>query len=394
MRIALIAPLPPEQNGIADYADAFKNALTNVGVQVDTPLKGIISGQLSHIDSLMRSVDWTQYDLVHGELGGGRSGEFLALDWLRRHFPNLPVTSTVHDPERLIWRPATVPALIRKLPPMLYKFLVLMLDPWTVSKERGLAQRVSKLVTLTRTGRDCLVNRMRLRSEAVVTIPHGNQSVDLAPLPELPPTGPLKILYFGFIYRGKGIEDLIDAIALLLQQRPSATTGITLTLAGGTKPDIAFGASGSYLDTIKARLDAKQIAQLNLDWQLDVPKADIPALLQRHHIVVLPYIETKKLTLLGKIRGTSGVLSWAAACGRGVIISDARAFSEEASYGNGLVFSQGNVEALTSQLSTLLDSPQRIVDLADAAYALGQKRQWRHVAEQFKTLFEQVIANA
>lgn len=41
MRIALLAPLPPEKNGIADYASHFRNALQGLGIEVATPLAGV-----------------------------------------------------------------------------------------------------------------------------------------------------------------------------------------------------------------------------------------------------------------------------------------------------------------------------------------------------------------
>ncbi|MGN5933533.1 glycosyl transferase family 1, partial [Pseudomonas aeruginosa] len=49
-------------------------------------------------------VDWIAFDLVQAELGGGRLGEFIARRELRKRFPRLPLSSTVHDPERMVWR--------------------------------------------------------------------------------------------------------------------------------------------------------------------------------------------------------------------------------------------------------------------------------------------------
>ncbi|TLG89396.1 glycosyl transferase family 1, partial [Pseudomonas edaphica] len=102
MRIALLAPLPPEQTGIADYAAHLRNALIELGLEVVTPLAGCqdLAEQLRRLQAF----DWHGVDLVHAELGGGRFGEFQALDYLRRAQPQLPLTATVHDPERLIWR--------------------------------------------------------------------------------------------------------------------------------------------------------------------------------------------------------------------------------------------------------------------------------------------------
>lgn len=391
MRIALLAPLPPEQNGIADYAEAFRQALETTGVSVVTPFRGHpIAVEPEQLHARMQGIDWRNLDLVHAELGGGRTGEFLALEWLQQRHADLPVTATVHDPERLIWRPASKSLLSRHLPRCIYQSVVVLTDPLTLKRERQLAKRVTRLVTLTRMGAQCLAARMQLPATSVVTIPHGNQGVIPVPLPDMPPCGPLKILYFGFIYRGKGIEDLIDAIAEVFRRRPDAINAVRLTLAGGTHPEIAFGASGSYLDELKMRLAERQLMGIE-EWQLDIVPEKIASLVQSHHVVVLPYRESKKLSLLGQIRGTSGVLSWAAACGRSVICSDARAFAEEVSYGNGAVYPQGNVEALAEQLLLLLQRPELIAKRAQHAEALGERRAWINVAREFKTLFEQII---
>jgi glycosyltransferase involved in cell wall biosynthesis len=155
---------------------------------------------------------------------------------------------------------------------------------------------------------------MRLPDGKVRKIAHGNQIIAAQPLPALPPFGLLQILYFGFIYRGKGIEDLIDALALLLIQRPYAA--VSLTLAGGTAPEMTFANGSSYLDELKNKIASSGLPEGLVRWQTDVPQEKIAALIQSHHVLILPYQESKKLAYLGQMRGTSGVLSWAAACGR------------------------------------------------------------------------------
>ena len=307
MRIALLSPLPPEQTGIADYAAVWRRALEEQGVSVAAPL----SGQPPAASALelgwqLQRVDWSRFELAHAELGGGREREFMALEWLARHQPWLKLTATVHDPERLIWRP---PGLPRQWPRWLSQGAALLTDPLTLARERRLAGRLARLVTLTDTGADCLARRMRSLAERVARIPHGNQALPAAPLPPLPPEGPLRLLYFGFIYRGKGIEDLLDALALL-QEEPDTRDRVRLTLAGGAAPDIAFGRSGSYLDSLRQRAIRLGLRRNMLDWRLNLPAEQIPALIQAHHTMVLPYRESRKLAWLGQMRGTSGALSW------------------------------------------------------------------------------------
>lgn len=57
MRIVLLAPLPPEQTGIADYAAHFCTALRGLGIEVLTPLAGChdLTQQLSRL----KAVDWS-----------------------------------------------------------------------------------------------------------------------------------------------------------------------------------------------------------------------------------------------------------------------------------------------------------------------------------------------
>ena len=335
MRIALLAPLPPEKNGIADYANHFKTALEQLGVTVATPLTGV-DGNSAAIQQAIARFDWQGVDLVHAELGGGRLGEFLALRELRKAHPGLALTATVHDPERMVWRREHLPFplnLLARLPSPLPQAAVVLADPLTLREERHVAQGLTRLITLTRLGADCLSQRMQLPAGKVAVINHANLAIAPAPLPAL---DTLHLLYFGFIYRGKGIEDLLQALADVFKQAPELRDRVRLTLAGGTAAEMAFGAGGNYLEQLNSQIAALGLTD-SIDWRLNLPASEIAQTIQAHHVMVLPYRESKKLGLLGRQRGTSGALSWAAACGRGAITSDARAFAEEVASGNGAI---------------------------------------------------------
>jgi glycosyltransferase involved in cell wall biosynthesis len=390
MRIALLAPLPPEQTGIADYAEHLRLALLARGIQVLTPLQhapGETPGQR------MASFDWSSVQLAHGELGGGRIREFQALDYLRRHRPELPLTATLHDPERLVWRRAHLPgplALAERLPRPLPQAAALLADPLTLFEERRLARHLRRAVTLTELGGRHLAARMGLNPEQSAVIAHGNPQIAPAPLPALEP---LRLLYFGFIYRGKGIEDLLTALAQVLQRSPALRGRLRLTLAGGTAPEMAFGPTGSYLDELR-NLAHRLGLDNSLDWHLDLPAENIASTIQAHHAMVLPYRESKKLSLLGEMRGTSGALSWANACGRGVITSDARAFAEEISSGNGATYPQGDVNALADAIEALALHPDEAVRWARRATEIGKARNWAATAERFHDLFRAACGEA
>ncbi|WP_432754381.1 glycosyltransferase [Pseudomonas sp. WMBT8] len=388
MRIALLAPLPPEQTGIADYAAHLRSALCDQGLEVLTPLEGCLD--LTQQLQRLQAFDWRGVDLVHAELGGGRFAEFQALDYLRRAQPQLPLTATVHDPERLIWRRARLffpLTLLERLPHPLPQAAALLADPLTLYEERRLAKSMRRLITLTRLGGDCLRQRMGLRPEQMAVIAHGNLPIDPV---ALPPLQPLRLLYFGFIYRGKGIEDLLQALARSLAAHPQCRGQVRLTLAGGTAPEMTFDPAGNYLDGLRQLIASLQLGDV-VDWQLDLPSADIPHTIQAHHVMVLPYRESKKLGFLGQMRGTSGALSWANACGRGVITSNARAFAEEVAGGNGITYQQGDIASLSDALNRLILDPQQARQWADHAAEIGRQRQWASTAQRFAEMFQAAV---
>ncbi|WP_068826378.1 glycosyltransferase [Pseudomonas sp. BMS12] len=390
MRIALLAPLPPEQTGIADYAEHFRRALVERGVEVLTPLQGCTPERLGE---RLSSFDWSQVQLAHAELGGGRLNEFHSLDYLRRYQPGLALTATVHDPERLVWRRAQLPwplSLAERLPRPLPQAAALLADPLTLYEERRLARHLRRAVTLTELGGRCLTKRMGLRAEQSATIAHGNLPLAAA---ELPPLEPLRLLYFGFIYRGKGIEDLLNALAQVFARLPSLRGRLRLALAGGTAPEMAFGPAGNYLDELRALAKRLELSD-SLDWHLDLPSDAIASTIQAHHVMVLPYRESKKLGLLGEMRGTSGALSWANACGRGVITSNARAFAEEVASGNGATYPQGDVAALAQAIEALALRPAEAVRWAARAGEIGRERNWAATAERFHSLFSAACGEA
>lgn len=393
MRLALLSPLPPEQSGIATYAADWRAAVQAAGAEVLTPLQG--QRPITSFAEARRWVaerDWSKVDVVHAELGGGRHGEFFVLNALAE-LPERPrLSATVHDPERIVWRPVSRSwrFLDRHLPGALSKVAAIASDPHTLWAERRLARRVDGLVALTHTGASRLVRRMKVPAEKVRVIPHGTQAI---PARALPPLSPLRLLYFGFIYRGKGIEDILEALARLKQSQPDRAASLRLTIAGGTAPDIAFGASGSYLDGLRQRVQALGLGD-QVDWALDVDACDIPALIQSHHAMVLPYRESLKLSLLGQMRGTSGALAWALACGRGAITSNARAFAEETSHGNGLAYRQGQVGELAEAISRLAEQPALAQAWSQAAMALNEQRLWSRTGHVFMGHFEALLAAA
>jgi glycosyltransferase involved in cell wall biosynthesis len=395
MRLALLSPLPPEQNGLADYAAHLRASLNQAGVEVLTPLAGQRPVEtLAMARTWVAERDWRGVDVVHAELCGGRHSEFLILCALAA-LPNRPALSaTVHDPDRLIWKPvsrlwAFVNGLA-SLPPPAKHAVALLSDPSTLVAERRLARQLDGLVTFTQTGGGRLVKRMKTPVDNVSVIPHG--VVTLAQRP-LPPLDVIKLLYFGFIQRGKGIEDLIDALGRVKTQNPDMAALLLVTIAGGMAPDGGLTSRTTYLEQLRQRAERRDVLGL-IQWELDVDERDVPDLVGRHHLLVLPHHDPRPLNLIGQMRGTSRVLAWCIACGRGAIASDAQAFAEEVSHGNGAAFRQGDVGALTALILGVLEEPEVLRKWASRAATLAQERAWPMTGQRFVGHFQRAISRA
>jgi glycosyltransferase involved in cell wall biosynthesis len=237
----------------------------------------------------------------------------------------------------------------------------------------------------TQLGAQRLARRLRVRAERLSVIPHGVIGLPTKPLP---PLEPLRLMYFGFIHKGKGIEDLIDAVGRLRAKHPDLAGRVRLCIAGGSAPDVPQLSGRAYLQSLRARVERRGLAT-QVDWELDIDERDLPDLIQRHHLVVLPHREPRRFW--GRACGSSGALAWALACGRGVITSNARAFPEEVGNGIGATYPKGDVGALTQQLVLAASEPDLLRRWAEQAAALALKRAWPTTGQRFAGHFQRTL---
>ncbi len=380
MRVALCAPDPTEANGVAAYACAFEEALTARGIDVLRPF-------LDKNFDAANAADYFRHrdvNIVHFEMGGGRTREFLLAENLVQCGFGAKITMTVHDPERLVWRLDYLRRLTR-IHPALQRALALLSSPLTLWRERRVAANIGRLITLTSAGAEVLRLRMRVPTPKVETIAHGSWQVPFVPVS----IAPVRLLCFGYIYRGKGLEDLLHACAALLEQQPHYREHFHLTLAGGTNPDLNIRTGGSYIDELKALARELKIAE-HIEFVTDLDDAAIAELIQTHSALILPYQQSRKLQLLGQLKGASGVLARAIGCGRGVITSTARALPEELARGIGLIYPAGDVDALKKAIESVLQKPQQLQQWSEAARALADERSWANTAARFKLVYETI----
>lgn len=116
---------------------------------------------------------------------------------------------------------------------------------------------------------------MRLPEEKV-SILHNSLNIEATGSVPEPEKGPVTALYYGPIAERKGLETIIDALALLRRQR------LRLTIAGIGNPD--------FLDSLRRRAMTRGVME-QIDWNTGNP--DILPLIAHSHFGVVPSVESE-----------------------------------------------------------------------------------------------------
>ena len=204
----------------------------------------------------------------------------------------------------------------------------------------------------------------------VHVIPHGafdyltRLPVETPLPPELAAVSSPVVLYFGTLRAHKGIDLLVEAFR--------AVEGAELWVVG--MPDMAPDRLRDLMAAAGARV--RFVARY-------VDDAEIPALMRRADVVVLPH----------RVVDESGALYCALAFGRPLLLSDVGGFVEVAErHGAARLFPAGDAAGLAAALRGLLDDEgERERLTAAAAAAASGPYSWKRIAEQTAALYAEVV---
>lgn len=242
--------------------------------------------------------------------------------------------------------------------------------PGQLAAARRILRTVDAVVVHSEHGAARLRAEAGVPSERIHVIPHGafdhlTRQADEQPLPvELAAVEAPVILFFGLVRPYKGADVLIEAFR--------EVEGAELWIVGmprmSLEPlrELAARAPGTV------RFVPRYVAD-----------AEIPALMRRADLVVLPYREIDQ----------SGVLYTALAFGRPLVLSTVGGFAEIAErHGAAELVPPGDTTALAAALRALLADPQRRATLgAAAAGAAAGPYSWDTVAGRTLALYEELL---
>jgi glycosyltransferase involved in cell wall biosynthesis len=361
---AMVSTYPPTQCGIATFAAALSGGLyeygddvgiVRVGADGESPPK-IVVAELTDADGretidAMDELNRADVVIVQHEYGiyDGADGESIVpvLEGIER--PTIVVAHTVLEHP----------------------------TPHQRSVLEAIVRAADAVVVMTEAGRVRLCTSFDVDARKISVIPHGaavSDAVRLEDSKERP-----KLLTWGLLGPGKGIEWAIDAMAMVSDIRPKPL----YVVAGKTHPKVKEYEGDVYRDMLIARAKERHVDVVFDDKYRTVPA--LSQLISESTMVILPYDSPDQVT--------SGVLVDAIAAGRPVIATAFPHAVELLSSGAGIVVPRRDPEALADAIRTALTTPGMVKAMASEARRLAPELAWPAIAARYAALGEELLDN-
>lgn len=363
----IVSSFPPTSCGIATFSAALAAGLVGAGASVDV----VRCGQAPDTEDV----------LVVGSLDDPTDlGHRRAIAALNRN----EVVIVQHeyglydgaDGESVIDVIASIAA------PVVVVAHTVLTEP-TTNQRRVLEQvcrHADAIVVMTETARQRLLIGYDVDRSKVHMIPHGAATPLAAPsASQRRPGTPPRVLTWGLLGPGKGIEWAIDAMAELRDVDPRPE----YVVAGTTHPKVRERHGEAYREMLVERAESSPVDITFDDTYRNL--MSLTELIQSADLVVLPYDSRDQVT--------SGVLVDAVAAGRPVVSTAFPHAVELLASGAGIVVPQRDPVALGRAIRSVLTEPGRAASMEAEARRLAPGLAWPAVARRYAELADLVVAS-
>lgn len=359
----ILSSFPPTPCGIATFSAALAAGLVGNGSTVDVVRCGdrptmedpVVAASLDDLDAAADALNRADVAIIQHEYGIYRGIDGNAV---------LP-----------LMRALTVPVIV----------VAHTVVESPTPGQRAVLQEVCDIadvtVVMTESASDRLVAHFGVPASKIRVIPHGAATPPPDPgAPARHPNSAPRLLTWGLLGPGKGIEWAIDAVATLgdLVPRPN------YVVAGATHPKVVAHAGESYRRLL---IDRARAAGVSTFVSFDDAYRDLESLTElivSADLVVLPYDSKDQVT--------SGVLVDAVAAGRPVVSTAFPHAVELLASGAGIVVPQRDPAALANAIRAVLNNPSLAAGMAAEARRLAPDLSWKAVAGQYRQLADDLVA--
>ncbi len=392
MKVLFVTPYPPKIDGIAVHTQRLISALhdnraEHLDVEVMTTrlpagppdevgVHRVLSASPMSIFRATRVIRTLQPDVVHFQYALPAQGvavlyAFIAAAVARRQ-SRVRVVITCHEVRREL-------LVLRWLGACIFA---------------GLGAGADRVVVHTEESRSLLIHRCRVPASKVVVTPLGAERWTTSSPEVLAETlgrysdpGRALVVFFGWIHPDKGIEDLIEATALV-KEHDEIFEKLDVLICGSVRPRVGlFKHFGKKDVAYEAALHAA-VRRLGLrdvvSFKGFVPDVDVMDLLTQARIVVLPYRDTTQSAVLGQ----------AVAAGTPLIATDLPGLRETVEQGGGILTSPRDPNELAAAMVAVLGDNELEEALRTRQAQLMHHISFACVCETLLALYSDICSKA
>jgi glycosyltransferase involved in cell wall biosynthesis len=362
----MLSTYPPKLCGLATFAAALTHSLRDAGHRVDvvrvndgddppaigqTVVGELLNGSPASLRTTAATLSHCDAVIIQHEYGifGGEDGDDVLqlLDLL-----DAPAIVVLH----------TVP---------------LVPSPHQRSVLEGVCRRAARVVVMTEAAFTRLCELYDVDAGNIDVVPHGAALASTTSFAASIAAGgldcvrPPQLLTWGLLGPGKGIEHVIDAVALLDDIHPR----VRYTVAGVTHPKVFARDGDSYRHSLIRRTWANGVAGSVAFDDSYRNVAQLTRFVASSSVVVLPYDSRDQVT--------SGVLVDAIAAGRPVIATAFPHAVELLASGAGIVVPHGDPTALADAIRSVVCDADLLAAMTAEAQRLAPSLSWASVADRY-----------
>jgi glycosyltransferase involved in cell wall biosynthesis len=245
----------------------------------------------------------------------------------------------------------------------------------------GLSKR---FIVMAERGKEFLSEIYDIESEKIDVIPHG--------IPEIPFVNPninkgrfglegkSVLLTFGLLSPNKGIEYVIEALPVILEEHPD----VVYVVLGSTHPNIVARDGESYRLRLERLAESLGVASHVIFRDCFVSLEELKQFIGAADIYVTPYLNESQIT--------SGTLAYAFAAGKAVISTPYWHAQELLTNNRGMLVPFANSELIGEAVNRYLSDPFLMAATRKRAWKLGRGMTWPVVTRRHMESFQRARA--
>jgi glycosyltransferase involved in cell wall biosynthesis len=373
-KIAFIGDYLPRKCGIATFTSDLLTA-----VAAEYPQSQCFAVSVNDIEEGYEYPGVVRFEIVEQDLTSyQRAADFINIS-------NVDIVCIQHE-FGIYGGPAGrhVLALVRELKmPVVTTFHTLLREPNDTQRRvmQELIARSTRLVVMTERGRQMLQEVHQAPAAKIDLIPHG--------IPDIPFVDPnyykdqfgvegrTVLLTFGLLSPNKGIEQVLNALPMILAEFPE----VVYVVLGATHPHELQERGEAYRLSLEILAKKNKVEKNVIFYDRFVELEELKEFIGAADVYITPYLNEAQIT--------SGTLAYTFGAGKAVVSTPYWHAVELLAEERGILVPFGDSKAIAREVAGLLRDATRRHAMRKNAYKLGREMVWNNVARLYMRSFEQ-----